>query len=263
MILTVDIGNSRIKWALWQADVIVTRGQTDYAAVYDATTFDTLFQGVAQPSAVYAICVAADVAAQALNSWVLRHWQTDVAYLKTEKKYKKLLHAYNEPAQHGVDRWAALVAAYQSFPDTAICVINAGTATTFDLIDNSGQHLGGYILPSFYTMHKALLADTANVASKFSEQLQQKIPTNTSDAVNQGLHKFMQSGIREMCQFAQDTMGKPVQLVLTGGFAQAILYYPEMPAMCFKPDLVMQGLYDVMQQRQSENISSEAAPMEK
>ena len=106
------------------------------------------------------------------------------------------------------------------------------------------------------TMHKALQADTANVVSTSSMQLLQSVPINTSDAVNQGLHKFMQAGIRELCQFAEDTMGKPVQIVLTGGFAKNILGYPAMPVMHYMPDLVMQGLYDMMRQPQQDKKGS-------
>ena len=247
MILTVDIGSSRIKWALWQADVIIRRGHAQHETPCVPAVFDDLFVAVDQPSAIYAISVAAKQVAQALDGWVQAHWQTDVVHLETEKKYKNLVNAYADPAQHGVDRWAAIVAGYQAFPGTAICVISAGTATTFDFIDKNGQHLGGYILPSFYTMHKALLADAANVEATFDVQLKQAIPANTDDAVNQGLHKLMQSGIRGLCQLAQDTMGTPVQIILTGGFAENILAYPAMPVMCHQPDLVMQGIYDIMQ----------------
>lgn len=254
MILTVDIGNSRIKRALWQVDVIVDRGVTDYDNAHYTSAFDRLFQDVQRPSEIYALCVAAKGVAQALDDWVREHWQMDVHYLKTTKKYKNIVNAYDDPAQHGVDRWAGLVAAYQSFSNTAVCVISAGTATTFDFIDKTGRHLGGYILPSFYTMHKALLADTANVVSTSSTQLQQSLPINTRDAVNQGLHKLMQAGIRELCQLAEDSMGKPVQIVLTGGFAKNILDYPAMPVMHYRPDLVMQGLYGMMQRQDKKDL---------
>jgi type III pantothenate kinase len=256
VILTVDIGNSRIKSASWQVDVIVDRGVADYDDAHFANVLDRLFQGVQQPSEIYALCVASEEVAQALDGWVREHWQLDVNYLKTTKKYKNIVNAYDDPAQHGVDRWAGLVAAYGSFSDTAVCVISAGTATTFDFIDKNGQHLGGYILPSFHTMHKALLADTANIVSISSMQLQQSVPINTSDAVNQGLHKFMQAGVRELCQLAEECMGKPVQIVLTGGFAQNILDYPAMPVMHYRPDLVMQGLYDIMRQQQQDKKGS-------
>lgn len=250
MILTVDIGNSRIKWALWQAEKIIARGVSGYMDGTVADTINELFSAVEKPIRVFAVCVAGKNVSHVLDEWVKQRWQLDVEYLKTEKQFKNIINAYKNPSQHGADRWAGVVAGHLSFPDSSVCVISAGTAITFDLVNKSGQHLGGYILPSYTTMHAGLIADTANVESTASMQYhEQGIPDNTNDAVKQGLHKLLQAGIRELCQLAQNKMDKSIQIILTGGFAKNILEYPGMPAMHHKPDLVMQGLYDIMKQR--------------
>jgi type III pantothenate kinase len=253
VILTVDIGNSRIKWAQWQAEVIIARDVVVYHADKISEAFDRLFLAIEPPSQVFAVCVAGETVRQALSEWVRRHWQLDVQYLKTEKQYKQIINAYEDPESHGTDRWAAVIAGCQSFPGTAVCVISAGTAITFDLIDKNGRHLGGYILPSYVTMHRALLGDTANVLSAVNTQFDISrnltIPNNTDDAVNAGLHRLLQAGIRELCQSARESVGGSMQIIVTGGFAKTILSYPNMPVMHHKPDLVMQGLYSVMKQR--------------
>lgn len=253
MILTVDIGNSRMKGALWQADVIIDRAVVSYEADESMDAFEQLFSGLEKlsaegPSQIYAVCVAGDKMSQVLSVWTRQRWQLDVIFLKTQKQFKNIINVYADPAQHGVDRWAGVVAAHLAYPGSAVCVISAGTAITFDLIDKSGRHLGGYILPSYTTMHAALLADTANVVSTLDDmpQYNRSFPDNTNDAVNQGLHMLLQAGIRELCQFAQDKMGVPMQIIITGGFARIILSYPGMPVMQYKPDLVMQGLYNMM-----------------
>jgi type III pantothenate kinase len=253
VILTVDIGNSRVKWASWENEKIIARGVAPYALEEIPETFDELFStlkkiGSEKPSSVYAVCVAGEAMAQALSDWVTRQWQLEVGYLETQKQFKNIINVYEKPEQHGVDRWAAVVASHQANPGYSVCVISAGTAITVDLINKSGQHLGGYILPSFMTMHAALLADTANVESTSCMQFHKNsVPDNTSDAVNQGLHKMLQAGIRDLCQFAKNRMDNPMRIVLTGGFAETILDYPDMPAMLHKPDLVMDGLYGIMQ----------------
>ena len=257
MILTVDIGNSRIKSASWQAGKIVDRNVVAYDKNNPSESFSELFSAHSavseeRPLNVLAVCVAGDDVSQALHEWVKQHWQLDVEYLKTQKQYENITNAYPDPEQHGADRWAGVVAGYQGFPGCSVCVIGAGTAITFDLVNKNGQHLGGYILPSYATMHAALMADTANVESTFSMQFHRhSIPDNTNDAVNQGLHKFIQAGIRELCQFAQDKMDKPMKIIITGGFADVILDYPDMPVMQHEPDLVMQGLYSIMKRRKN------------
>ena len=252
MILTVDISNSRIKWASWQAEEIVARGAVGYEKDNVSDFIDKLFSMVEIPSRVFAVCVAGDETAMKLSEWIKQHWQLDVEYLKTEKQFKDIINAYEDPAQHGADRWAAVVAAHQYFPDSSVCVISAGTAVTFDLINKKGQHLGGYILPSYATMHAALIADTENVGSACSMQFNDHvIPNNTNDAVNQGLHSLLRAGVRELCQRARDKMDDSMRIIVTGGFAQTILDYPDMPVMHHQPDLIMQGLYNIMKQRKS------------
>jgi type III pantothenate kinase len=250
MILTVDIGNSRIKWASWQTGKIVAGGAASHQQGSYVDVFDALFAVLEKPAQIYVACVAGENLSQALSGWCRQHWQLDVEFLKTEKQFKDIKNAYDDPRQHGVDRWAAVVAAHLAYPGFSACVINAGTAITFDFINKNGQHLGGYILPSYITMRKSLLADTANVMSAVEEPLyNDHVPDNTSDAVNQGLHKLLRAGIREICQFATQKMDSPMQIIISGGYAEAILAYPDMPAMKREPDLVMQGLYSLMTQR--------------
>ncbi len=253
MILTVDIGNSRIKWASWRAEKIVERGVSAYTADKSTAVLDKLFSMLDKPTHIFAVCVAGSKYSQGLSEWSKQHWQLDVEFLETEKQFNNVINAYEDPGQHGVDRWAAVVASHQSYPGFSVCVINAGTAITFDLINKNGRHLGGYILPSYVTMHKALLMDTANVKSALNvEFCHHGVPNNTNDAVNLGLHKLLQAGIREICLFAKQKMDSPMQIIISGGFAETILGYPDMPAMIHQPDLVMQGLFEIMKQRMSE-----------
>lgn len=247
--MTVDIGNSRIKWASWRADKIIARGVASYDKAEVSYTLDNLFLTVEKPSRVFVVCVAGDEPEMLLSKWVEQHWQLDVEYLETEKQFNDVFNAYDDPKQHGADRWAAMVAAHQNYPDASVCVICAGTAITFDLVNKNGRHLGGYILPSYATMRTALLADTANVVAEYKVQFDDSsVPSNTSDAVNQGLHKLLQAGIRDLSQFACDKLNEPVKIILTGGFAETIISYPDMPDMQHNPDLVMQGLYSILKQ---------------
>lgn len=248
MILTVDIGNSRIKLAQWHSGVIVAHNLSVYHGEKLTDIFDTLFVEMEKPSEIYAVCVAGREKSTAFVDWVNRHWRQTVRFMKTEKQYKNIINGYPDPAQHGPDRWACVVAASELFPDAPICVISAGTAITFDLMQADGKHLGGYILPSYVSMHRALLAGTANIASVASERFvaNRKIPDNTDAAVNAGLHKLLQAGVCEICSTAKIVLGETMKIVITGGSAQAIMAYPQIPAMSYQPDLVMQGLYKIM-----------------
>ena len=277
MILTIDAGNSRIKWALWQQDKIAEQGAVSYERAALMPTLQEALVALSRPAAVYAVCVAGETVTRALSEWVERQWQLPVTFLQTQKRYRHIRHAYPEPSQHGADRWAAVVAAHYLYPESNLCIIGAGTAITFDFIDAGGKHRGGYILPSWNSMHRALTVDTANVVSQIDaggQQYQESpvLPDNTRDAVNAGLDLLLQAGIRAICHkgLAEITVApgpevektedkKALQtdnvktgIIVSGGFAQTILDWQDlwsgMPEMIHQPDLVMQGLYRIMRQ---------------
>jgi type III pantothenate kinase len=262
MILTIDIGNSRIKWAQWLAEVIIARGVAAYDESASADDIGQLL-AVDKPTSVYALCVGNDRMRSMLSDWVSNNWQLDVRFLETQKRFRQVENAYLQPENHGADRWAAVVAAHHLFPRQPVCVINAGTATTVDYVDQQGRHLGGYILPSFYMMYQALTQGTAKLGVPAYDQLptadtgmekkadessgeDAPFPRDTLPAITEGLHRFIKSGLGDICRQAFEKLGDTCQVVLTGGAAKTILAYPDMPEMAHKPDLVMQGLYMIM-----------------
>ena len=276
MIITVDVGNSRIKCAQWMAGEIIARIIVSYERGADRDerrkVFDQLFAAVQKPQRVLAVCVGHRDMRQSLSDWVRECWQLNVEFLSTSHKYGVIVNAYADPAKHGADRWAAVVAARQAEPESPLCVISAGTAITFDLVEKGGQHLGGYILPSYMSMRSALLSDTAdlesfsNIAAKSVEAglhmqyhsadtndewlsgpvLDEAVPADTAAAIEQGLHLMIQASVREICGLAQARRGSSTKVIVTGGFATTLLKYPSIPEMHHKPDLVMQGLYSIL-----------------
>lgn len=254
MTLTIDVGNTRVKWAEWQAGKIVASGAGGYDKKNLSVSLDDLFAGLGRPSVVYSVCVAGEEVSRALTQWVKQHWKLDVDYLVTNKKFNDIVHGYVNPLEHGADRWAAVVAANSLYSGVSLCVIGAGTAITVDLLKDDGQHLGGFIFPSYISMYAALVDDAANVGRGldglvFSDVMldvkMDSVPDNTSDAVKQGLHRLLQAGVQSFCKQAKYVLDDSVKIIITGGFAETILNYPEMPAMHHEPELVMQGLYKI------------------
>jgi len=248
MILTIDVGNSRVKLAQWLASAIIARKISNISDDDFTSSLDELFAGIEKPAKIFVVCVADETKRQLLIDWCARNWQMKAEFLKVAKQFKSIRHAYAEPEQHGADRWAAVVAGVEQLPASSLCVIGAGTAITFDLVDADARHLGGYILPSYVTMHKALLGDTAKVRSVADVQFidQKKIPVNTNDALNEGLHLMLRAGVRDLCDRARRSLGDSMRIVITGGFAPTVLSYSELPEMIHSPDLVMHGLYTIM-----------------
>ena len=279
MIVTVDIGNSRIKCAQWMAEDIIARSVSSYECGAGSgehrKVFDQLFVSVQKPQRILAVCVGHHDMRQSLTDWVSENWRLEVEFLATSRTYGDIVNAYADPAKHGADRWAAVVAAREAEPESPLCVISAGTAITFDLVEKGGRHLGGYILPSYKSMRSALLSDTADlesftdVAVKAVEAdphmqyhaagadanddewhsgpaLIEAVPADTRAAIDQGIQLMIQAGVHEISGLAQARLGSSMKIIVTGGFATTLLKYPSIPEMLHKPDLVMQGLYSIL-----------------
>ena len=71
----------------------------------------------------------------------------NISLVESQKKYKSLLNSYEEPNMLGSDRWLAMIASYEMNPGEGFIVVDIGTAVTIDLVNKSGQHLGGVIFP--------------------------------------------------------------------------------------------------------------------
>ena len=70
MILTIDIGNSRIKWAAWLTERIIARGVSGYSAENAADVFDRLFSAIEKPQQVFLVSVAGEKLFPVLSDWV-------------------------------------------------------------------------------------------------------------------------------------------------------------------------------------------------
>ena len=263
-VLSFDIGNSRIKWAFWRA---LNEKCSDDSGAVDITetgsvlsSVDSLLTLMQQLSGSYpmlekilAVNVAGEAIENALKKCVQQAWAKDVWFLQTGAHFsgrgRVLTNAYANPAFHGADRWAGLIAASHEFSG-ALCVISAGTAITFDLLEADGRHLGGRILPSLQTMGKALLAEAGaiNVApADVLESIEKNEPvlfaSDTQEAISSGVYYLLTAGLREACAQAEKVLSQQPTFVVTGGGAEQLMKWLQMPGMKHRPNLILQGVY--------------------
>ena len=240
--LTIDIGNSRIKWALWHQGQIVEAGEQAYDRRNPEPAFEA-WQDLAIPEAVSVACVAGKSIEQALNDWMQANWSITPAYLATTCALNGVTNVYEDPAQHGVDRWAALLGAHE-ICQQPVCIIDAGTAITIDIMDAHGHHLGGRIMPGLAMMREALSAGTAGIANSKGRVV--KFASNTADAVSSGTLHMLHAALLEVCESAREQLGNEMKIIITGGTASEIISMGDLPEMLYEPNLVLIGLYAAM-----------------
>ena len=141
---------------------------------------------------------------------------------------------YRSAEELGIDRWLAVVSAYSKFKRSLI-VADLGSAITLDIVNDDGQHLGGYILPGLSLMRESLHRGTAQVSANDDMDDAIAPANNTSTAVNRGSLFAVIATIEKLAQKHQ------ALLVLTGGDASLIKGVLNIDAL-YERDLVIDGL---------------------
>lgn len=237
-LLLVDIGNSRLKWGRAEAGRIVAGG----AFPTDETLpgrLDAEWLALPRPGAVHVSNVAgAGIAAQ-MEAWVADHWRVPVHFARSEAAACGVSNGYDRPEQLGVDRWVALVAARRHYPPP-VCVADAGTALTVDVLDGEGRHLGGLIAPGPALMKRALRLETRGVQATGGEA-GDWLGRNTADGVENGCLRACAGLVETTWRDATERLGRAPALVVSGGAGESIARLLTLPYR-LDPDLVLRGL---------------------
>ncbi len=250
MILEIDMGNSRIKWRLRgeSGKVAGGSGATDAdargAGPWPLARWDWLAAAVAsEPEQVWVSSVLSDAYNQAFARWVDSLWHKKPRFARVRQQCAGVRNGYRQPFRLGVDRWLAMLAAYQRGAGPCL-VANCGTALTLDLIDDSGQHLGGYIGPGLGLMRESLGGATLALAAGagVSDSAGSLAPGRDSAAcVSAGL-LAMACGLvaRGRDQLAAAGVSGDPAIILAGGDAEVLA--SRLEGAKVEPELVLDGL---------------------
>ena len=249
--LAIDIGNTRIKWGLFSGGSLVKSGVFDYQAenVLDALKNQSL--PVSEYERLAISCVANDSVVEEVSAYLSRSPGISIEVVKTQQKQCGVINAYDEYEQLGVDRWLALIAAYdylKASKHDRLCVIDCGTAITFDVLESGGRHIGGFIMPGLTLMKRALLNATDKIAGAADVGSYGAQPArNTVNAVATGCELMALGGIDTMISeqvYGSENCG----VLFTGGDGAWLSGQLEVESV-FDENLVLKGLYRVLQEK--------------
>ena len=239
--LLVDLGNSRLKWAMHngdalQASSVVTHRETELSALL-ANVWATL----TRPQRVVIASVAEQDRMNQLAGWVQQQWSLNAEFIVSPDHGHGLINSYHEPARLGCDRWAAMVAAYH-LAHAAVCVVDCGSAVTIDVVDDTGQHQGGLILPGVQAMHAALTRHTTLAPIDFAPSSSTPLlGKSTQEGIRSGITRAISSLVQQTLLDLTRSTDMRISCYLTGG--DAALIAPLLPIQYeLDPDLVLKGL---------------------
>jgi type III pantothenate kinase len=242
MMLLVDIGNTRVKWASWSAGELSPQRAAEHAA-WSARDWQRELFGATQFGRVLAATVAGAASKDALQAAAAASGVKEVEFAASTASACGVTNGYPQPALLGVDRWMALIGAWHQ-QRTACCVVDIGTATTIDTIDCGGRHLGGFIVPGPRLMSAALRTGTSDLAAHVARSASgggQLFADNTRDAIERGCRMALAALVDRSLAELQRQAGAAAQLIVTGGASAEVLPYVVSTGLCL-PDLVLRGL---------------------
>jgi type III pantothenate kinase len=152
--------------------------------------------------------------------------------------------AYAQPELLGVDRWLAAIGAW-SLRRTACCIVDVGTATTIDVLDDAGLHLGGFIVPGPRLMVQALHSGTSDLAAFTAASSPPGTAAlwadNTRDAIERGCCVALAALVDRSAAELARRVGHAPALLGTGGALDLVQPYvlSEIEPV---PALVLHGL---------------------
>ncbi|HEY4956608.1 MAG TPA: type III pantothenate kinase [Caldimonas sp.] len=249
--LAVDIGNTRLKWAIYAAPMpgatLLTQGAVFLEAI------DGLAEGPWQGLPVPASMLGSVVAGEGIRRRTeaqLELWDIEPRWVVTSASACGVSNGYDHPSRLGVDRWVALIGARHRVlargPARPVLVVMVGTAVTVDALDAGGRFLGGLILPGFGLMLRALEMGTAGLKAPTGEAVD--FPTNTSDALMSGGADAIAGAVERMHRKLLARTGQEPALIMSGGAAVKLASISDLPFESVET-LIFEGLLQLQAKR--------------
>lgn len=232
MMLLLDRGNSRLKWAL-------ASGQDWHSGAVDSLSEIPVD---AVPQRVLVSCVAGEAVTAQLCEHIQQKWSLTPELVTVQARACGVTNNYADCSQMGVDRWLAVIAAHAHYPQGAL-VIDAGTALTIDAVDAAGHMLGGAIFPGPGLLLSALHQGTADVdiADMPLFETDNEIENSTDTAVAAGVGQGFLGAVERLVSVYRKRLPANAVVLLTGGWAKPVLANSNQ-VMIHESDLVLKGL---------------------
>jgi len=229
MILCLDCGNTRLKWGLSENGKWLERGALPLSEI---GMLQQIVASLAKPRQAIVCNVAGTMMAEAIAAALTM----PITWVGSLAEQCGVKNNYEDPSQLGADRWAALIGARRIYQGACL-VVNAGTATTVDVLDAEGIFQGGLILPGIELMRRALAGNTAQLPLAAGEC--KALPRNTPDAIASGCLLATVGAIEAM--FARVSGQSGAICLLSGGAADSFAALLDIPLLCID-NLVLEGM---------------------
>ncbi|WP_211442788.1 type III pantothenate kinase [Collimonas humicola] len=227
--LLIDVGNTRIKWALAAAGAAPGVWQESGSAALSELSMLSERWRKQTVARILISNVAGEHMQERLQTMLEIVFGAALrpSWFASPPQLAGLRNGYRDPAQLGCDRFAAALGAQQLFPQETLLVATCGTATTIDAVTADGVFSGGMILPGLGLMATSLARSTAKLPHITDHvQVDTQFADNTDGAIISGCINAQVGAIeRGFALLGQQAAGAAVRCIVAGGSAALIAPY--------------------------------------
>jgi type III pantothenate kinase len=211
MILTIDVGNTRIKSAVFENTTLIG------VFVFNSETFLESIEKILEKFPKITTLVVSSVGKiekLAFNSFS----KELVLHFITREQLFPFINNYSSPQTLGIDRMVLSAGAVLKYPNMNRLIIDAGTCVTYDFVDENDIYYGGAISPGLRLRYEAMHNYTAKLPLLSSEEPEKLI----GDSTNQSMHSGVVNGLTFEIDGYIDALRSQKEnfiIILTGGDA--------------------------------------------
>jgi type III pantothenate kinase len=232
MNLTIDLGNTALKWAIFEGKNLIFRGKFDYSNLNEDLKSLEEFQ-ISKVAYTTVIQVPEE-----LKNFLNRY---DFVFPINQNSKIPLKNIYETPQTLGLDRLMNAAAANYLFPKYDLLIIDCGTCLKIDLVSKQNEFVGGAIAPGLNMRYKALSHFTHQLPLLEPKAFNNLTGKNTNDSIHNGAMSGMANeiigAINNYSEIYPD-----LKLIITGGDYHYFQDIIEKKAIFAEPDLTLIGI---------------------
>jgi type III pantothenate kinase len=244
MTLLVAVGHTGLEWARLDGDGRLGAVETALHRGVEPETWQQRLAALAPPPRRLVVANVAGAAfAARLRRFAERQWRRAPEFIVASAEGPGVRNGYARPAALGVDRWLALLAAWQLTPGPLV-VATTGAAFAVDVVDGDGLHRAGCVVPGERLMREALHAQTSGVAAAAlldHAAVDGAFGINTAGAVQQGARLALASLVDRAARALEAAGSNAPRVFVVGASAGEIAPLVARPVEIV-PHLVLRGL---------------------
>lgn len=248
MLLAIDSGNTNIVFAIfdgdgqkrgeWRASTNANRTADEYSVWLSQLMEENGLSRKDIKAAIVATVVPATL--YALKSLCQKFFECKPQIIGDADVDLGIKILLDNPQEVGSDRLVNAVAAFDAYGGPMI-ILDFGTATTFDVIDDKGNYFGGVIAPGINLSLEALHQAAAQLPRVAISKPESVIGKSTVPAMKSGIYWGYVSMIEGMVERIETEFGAKMNVIATGGLAPLFLNASDRIAQA-DPDLTLRGL---------------------